>query len=524
MGSIVRSARKIWRRLTSMRTALVLLFLLALAAVPGSLLPQRPLNPAKVQTYLQTHGVWGKFLDHIGAFDVFGSVWFTAIYLLLFVSLVGCIIPRVRVYAKALAAKPIAAPKNLSRLAENTRLDSPTSPDRAAEIAVATLRPRWRTTVREEAGGALAVSAEKGYSREAGNLVFHISLLCALVLIAIGRFYSYQETYVVTQGQGFCNGFTPDSSKFGSRVDTTSLPGFCVNLNTFTATYRADGTPAQFNAAVSYQHSPTSPMLHDVIEVNHPLRLAGARVYLLNHGFAPIVTIKRPGQAARVMPASNFLPQDGFLTSEGVIIDQGADESSGNDIALSAIFAPTPEVLPGGVVTSLSPQVKDPILAVLAYKGQTNPDGQPQSVYSLNQSAISSGKLKQVAAANLRQGQSMTLPDGTVVTFTNWTQWATLQVSHDPTQYALLAAAVTMIVGLLGSLAVRRRRLWLRITPAGSEEHAGFTLVEIGGLARTDGGNFNEEFAELADRLRAALNSDSALNERFAEPVGAGKD
>src|SRR5919202_6870317 len=105
--------RQLWRRLVSMRTALVLLFLLALASVPGSLLPQRPLNPPKVQQYLATHGAWGRFLDRIGAFDVFGSIWFSAVYLLLFASLIGCLIPRITVYARALRTRPLKAPRNL---------------------------------------------------------------------------------------------------------------------------------------------------------------------------------------------------------------------------------------------------------------------------------------------------------------------------------------------------------------------------------------------------------------------------
>ncbi|MBN9620422.1 MAG: cytochrome c biogenesis protein ResB, partial [Actinobacteria bacterium] len=78
-----RLARRGWRRLTSMRTALILLFLLAVAAVPGSILPQRPLNPSKTTAYIAAHGRWGQFLDRLGMFDVFGSVWFAAIYLLL---------------------------------------------------------------------------------------------------------------------------------------------------------------------------------------------------------------------------------------------------------------------------------------------------------------------------------------------------------------------------------------------------------------------------------------------------------
>ena len=45
-SAVTKPVIALWRRLTSMRTALILLFLLAVAAVPGSLLPQRNLNPS----------------------------------------------------------------------------------------------------------------------------------------------------------------------------------------------------------------------------------------------------------------------------------------------------------------------------------------------------------------------------------------------------------------------------------------------------------------------------------------------
>src|ERR1700712_3379453 len=138
--SVPPIVRKAWRRLISMRTALVLLFLLALAAVPGSLLPQRPLNPAKVQNYLDTHGAWGRALNSIGAFDVFGSFWFAAVYLLLWVSLIGCIIPRIRVYARALRNKPLKAPKHLSRLPESGQFTSQLEPAAAAALVRSQLR------------------------------------------------------------------------------------------------------------------------------------------------------------------------------------------------------------------------------------------------------------------------------------------------------------------------------------------------------------------------------------------------
>ena len=75
-----------WRQLTSMRTALVLLFLLALASIPGSVLPQRPVDPAEVRAFQQANPTLGDIYNALGLFDVFGSVWFAAIYLLLMIS------------------------------------------------------------------------------------------------------------------------------------------------------------------------------------------------------------------------------------------------------------------------------------------------------------------------------------------------------------------------------------------------------------------------------------------------------
>src|SRR5699024_7892294 len=55
--------RFLWRQLTSMQTALILLMLLAIAAVPGSLYPQRSVNPALTEQFLAENGRWGEILD-----------------------------------------------------------------------------------------------------------------------------------------------------------------------------------------------------------------------------------------------------------------------------------------------------------------------------------------------------------------------------------------------------------------------------------------------------------------------------
>ena len=67
----VAAVRNRWRQLTSMRTALVLLFLLAIAAIPGALLPQRNLNIQAVDSYIAARPVLGPVMDTLELFDVF---------------------------------------------------------------------------------------------------------------------------------------------------------------------------------------------------------------------------------------------------------------------------------------------------------------------------------------------------------------------------------------------------------------------------------------------------------------------
>jgi cytochrome c biogenesis protein len=495
----------LWRRLTSMRTALILLFLLAVAAVPGSILPQRPLNPDQTTSYINSHGEWGKFLDHLGMYDVFGSVWFAAIYLLLFVSLIGCLIPRIRLHARAVARKPLPAPRNLTRLPEHGSFETALDADAYATAARAALGRRWRVVRRVEPGGALTLSAEKGYSRETGNLLFHVAVLVALVLIAVGRLYSYQGTRIVVQGadQGFCNTVSQYDAwkpgRFAAEGRITPAP-FCIDaVDKFVATYTKAGEPSEFAAHITYRPTLDAKARNTTITVNHPLRLEGDRVYLISHGFAPRLTITMP-DGRTITDTQAFVPTDATtLLSEGAFKEQGK-QGARQDVGISGIFAPTPAQSPNGL-TSVSPQVDNPMLDMFVYVGDLNYQGLPQSVYSLDTTAM-----KKIGSASLKIGESKSFGDGVSVRFDGWVPWVSLQVSHDPTQGYLLAVAVLMVVGLLASLGVRRRRLWLRITPAAGPAAGGTggspTVVSVGGLARSDSGNFTTEFSALLGRLR----------------------
>jgi cytochrome c biogenesis protein len=508
---IVRLARKGWRRLISMRTALVLLFLLAIASVPGSLLPQKPLNPTKVQQYLSEHGAWGRFLNRMGFLDVFGSPWFAAIYLLLAISLVGCLVPRIRLHAKALRARPLPAPRNLDRLPESDAFVMEEAPEDAAARLRRRLGRRWRTEIRTEKRGVVTVSAEKGYSRETGNLIFHIALLVALVVVAVGRLWGYQGSVVLTEGSAFCNQVSQyDSWKPGRFAQDGRVASFCIDdLEKFTATYLDTGEPKQFAADIAFSRGADGRVEHKQIRVNHPLRVEGDRVYLIGHGFAPTVTVTMPDGTTTTNTVP-FIPQDpNTYYSEGAFSFLGKADADGThtqDIGLSGFFAPTPISLGNGAIGSAGPQATDPVLGVFVYQGDVGNDGLARSVYTLDDTLISSGRLTEIGQGNLRVGDTLQAENGVTVRFDGWKQWVSLQISHDPTQGYLLLAAAAMVIGLLGSLGVRRRRVWLRLepaerTPKGRAADGTPTLVSMGGLARSDSGNFTEEFRRLRRRL-----------------------
>jgi len=534
LAGVVATARNTWRALTSMGTALVLLFLLALGAIPGALLPQRSLNAGKVDEYLATHRVIGPWLNRLQAFDVFSSFWFTAIYALLFVSLVGCLTPRMVEHARSLRATPVPAPRNLARLPKHAGARLEAGPEELNALANAiTGRLRgWRTAIRHPDGadaGIVEVSAEKGYLREFGNIVFHFSLLGLLVAVAVGKLFGYEGNVIVIAdgGPGFCSASPAafDSFRAGNTVDGTSLHPICLRVNDFQAHYLPSGQATSYAGDIDYQAGrdlSANNWRHYLLEVNHPLRVDGDRVYLQGHGYAPTFTVTFPDGQARTSTVQWRPDNPQTLLSSGVArIDPPAGsypdpaERRKHEIAIQGLLAPT-EQLDGTLLSSRFPALNAPAVAIDIYRGDTGLDtGRPQSLFTLDPRLIEQGRLTKEKRVNLRAGQQVRLDQGpaagTVVRFDGAVPFVNLQVSHDPGQTWVLVFAVTMMAGLLVSLLVRRRRVWVRLTPA-----AGTVNVELGGLARTDNSGWGDEFERLTDRLLAGLGEPGVPTETAA--------
>jgi len=481
-----------------MRTALVLLFLLAVASVPGSVIPQEGIDPAAVSQYYAAHPTLAPILARLSLFSVFAAPWFAAIYLLLFLSLAGCVLPRtVRLVGSARQLPP-RAPRNLARLPLATSYQTARNPAEALDSAAGLLAGR-RFRMRTGDGW---VAAEKGYLREVGNLLFHIALLALLGSVGIGGIFGYKADRLLISGQSFANTVTDlDQFRPGRLVSPSDLQPFSMTLDNFTARYIASGNlrgqPAAFNAAIRYSARPGAPERRGVIRVNHPLNVDGVQVFLIGHGYAPVFRITDgAGQVVFDNPVPFIPVEQGGLTSEGVI---KVPDAQPDQLGFAGVFLPT-AVDVSGRLQSAFPAALAPRVSLVSYAGNLGLDqGQSQSVFQLDTARL---RRLPIAPRPLAPGQSMKLPGhaGTL-TFTGYRQWASLAITYDPGQLPALISGITAIAGLLLSFAVRRRRMFVRAA-VGAD---GATLVNVGGLARSDAaGGFETEFAELAAEIRDA--------------------
>ncbi|MEJ7628028.1 MAG: cytochrome c biogenesis protein ResB [Nocardioidaceae bacterium] len=495
--------RWIWRQLTSMRTALILLFMLAIASIPGSLIPQERVDPSAVFAFRRRHPGLAPVFDRIGMFDVYSSAWFSAIYLLLFVSLLGCIVPRLRAYLRSVRARPPKAPSNLARLSayDSWRSDAPVGDE--VERARATLRGQRRRVEVYQSDPGTVVSAEKGYVREAGNLVFHVAVLVVLVGFAVTGLFGYKGSAAVVAGQGFSNTLTQyDEFTPGARFGADSLSPFSFTVKRFHATYETSGvgagTPLSFDADLSVTPSPGAPPYDFDLRVNHPLQVGGVSVFLIGHGYAPNITVRDgDGNVAFSGPAI-FLPQDGSFTSFGVV---KAPDARPAQLGLEGYFFPSAALGPNRTPYSSFPAPRNPVLSLVAYHGDLGlDDGAPQSVYVLDKDRLKpftmdNGKPEPLL---LRKGQTIKLAQGMgSVTFNGLRTWVKLQINHQPGKVIPLVGVLAAIGGLLCSLFIRPRRTWVRV----SDDH-GRTVVEVAALDRVSGGDPGGHVERVATALR----------------------
>ncbi|WP_354155206.1 MULTISPECIES: cytochrome c biogenesis protein ResB [unclassified Arthrobacter] len=505
----VEMLRWAWTQLTSMRTALFLLLLLAVAAVPGSLFPQRPANPSIVTQYIKGNPDYGKLLDTLQLYDVYSSAWFSAIYILLFISLIGCVVPRAIAHYRAMRSQPPRTPKRLSRLPEYGTLVVPADAGLPASDAIRSaagvLKKRgYRVDVRDDDGARPSLGAERGFAKEVGNLVFHTSLIGVLVSVAVGGLFGYSGQRILVEGDTFVNTlvgydqFTP-----GTNFQSSQLQPYSIQLDKFDVLFDREspgkiGQPIDFNAEVTTRETPDSPARQEVLKVNDPVTLGGTSIYLTGNGYAPVVTIRDgAGNVAMQGPVVAKLQGDNYYSSLVIKVPDAKPEQLG----FQGFFLPTAFVNDKGVSFSGDPDLFNPRLSLNSYYGDLGLDsGSPQNVFEIDVKDLTPLNARNLEAGGitLAPGMSYTLPDGKgSISFDGVKRYVGVDIHHNPGQLYALIFALLAVGGLIVSLYVNRRRVWIR---TGTHED-GRTMVEYGLLARGEDHRLAAEVAVIRKLL-----------------------
>jgi len=292
-------------------------------------------------------------------------------------------------------------------------------------------------------------------------------------------------------GNGFSNNLTQyDDFVPGSLFKASDMEPFSFDIKDFSVDWLTSGPRAgmarAFDSQLSYRESPNAPEKNYDLQVNHPLTVGNTEVFLIGHGYAPVITVRDgKGQVVYSGPTI-FLPTDQSFRSFGVV---KAPDAKPTQIGLEGEFYPTVAFSKQtGSYFSAFGNTLSPLVSMLVYTGDLGMDkGTSQSVYALDKSGITMLTKKSGAPyrIDLRPGQTTRLPQhlGTV-SFDGIKRWNKIQISQTPGKHIALAGVVLALIGLLGSLFIRPRRVWVR-----ARREGGVTLVEAAALDRSGGGD-----------------------------------
>jgi len=466
-----------------MRTALILLLVVAVAAVFGSLVPQANTAPAAVESLYREHPLQAAIYETLGLFDVYGSWWFTLAYVLLLVSLVSCLIPRTRGTLRGLRRRPPAqGVQELETLKHFAEGVVPGGAEDALDRSRRVLRRRRFRVARED--GVLA--ADKGRAREAGSLLFHWSFLLLLVGVIYGKGFGFTGRATVIEGGTWAEthasyDLPPAEGRFFSE---SMHRAFRVRVLEFDADYHPNGVPRGFVSRVEILEG-NRVVRAGRVEVNEPLEYEGVKMYQLGYGWAPVIEVRRDGRLLASGP-SVFVtddPSDLSRPWRGVVKLPSLRPQVGLELRL----LPDPRA---SLTGSPMLEARDPFLFFQAYRGNLRLTA-AQSVFRLDRRG-----LERWEGGGIALGETARLPGGVEISFPELREYTQFQVKRDPGLGLILASAIAMLLGLLPALYSSRRRLWVRAVPDGAR-----TRLQVGGFALQRRSAFDEEFRRLVREL-----------------------
>ncbi len=294
--------------LSSMRFAVALLSLLALASVIGTVLQQ---NQSEVAYLVEFGPFWHQIFRFLGLYDVYSAPWFVAILAFLILSTGLCLWRNIPPFVREMRGFRLnASARSLAAMKYSALLPDAPQPE-IAERYLAVSGFAVRRQQRED--GSFIIAAKKGSINKWGYICAH----SAIIVICLGGLLDSNLPLKLAMFSGslkpnktaqFSNDFAPES-RLGSNtlsfrgnvnvregqtvqeifLDTGNgllvqeLP-FSVTLKRFHVDYYESGMPKNFASDLVVTDKQSGETYTPTLRVNHPFTLHGITLYQASFG------------------------------------------------------------------------------------------------------------------------------------------------------------------------------------------------------------------------------------------------
>lgn len=357
-------------------------------------------------------------MERLGLFAIFTTWWFTALLVLLAVSIVVCTLDRLpRLWRQA----------SEIRVVQPDAFYDPSLPERAAmtgvspDAAAAVLRRRRFHLRSAEVGRVTYLYADRNRLPKLATLLTHAGLVLFLVAAAVTGRLGFEEGLLIAQGEAV-------------PVERLGTPGNLVLKNEgFSAPRLPDGRFADFSTDLAVYRD-GALIARKVIRVNDPLDVAGYSFH--QNFFGPAVDLAIRSTGGGVL-------WDGWVPLDGVSADRpyGRLAVPGRDVGLELLLD--------------RKAGEPPLVAVVGSRRTgTDPDGSAHFDALFIGGVETGGTLAPVAADFAIELRSVGAYTGIVA-------------KRDPGLGLVWLAFGLLIVGLALTFYLPRRRVWIRLDEAG---------------------------------------------------------
>lgn len=459
----------LWVFFSSMKTAITLLLILAVASIAGTVIEQN--QPAEV--YVKAYGE-NRYavLKSLGLTDVYHSTWFTILLGLIGVNLAICSINRFGAAWRRTFRPDVAVePGRVEGMSCSRTFAADGSADDAAGRVVGALRARGYHVTREDGAHRVSVYASRGRISVWGPYLTHLSILVIFVGAILGGVLGFEGFTAIEEG-GRVSGYRPDGSE-----QTRDL-GFSVALKSFAIAHDQRRQPTGYKSDLAVYEGERQ-VARKAIDVNHPLSYKGISFFQSSYGLARmVVTVTGPnGQSERL--EFELGSQDTPRGTAYGIVGETLRQVRFGDRKLT-VFAHNlvPDYV-GGKRINASMLPLNPAANVMV--NERFPEYKGLDAWE--------------SLGWLTTGESAE-HDGFTVTVEDFVKFTGLQVTSNPALPVVYVGFALMILGVFVSFYVTHRIIRASVSPGPS----GASVV-VGAQSRAEADTFDKDF----ERIRGAL-------------------